>query len=168
MQPAMRVSTSNSFPNSFPRQCVWEHGKRHPLARGVYNTRTRIETGCTDRKDSLDEKIVMLFQRPIIRLGEADMQLLGGVSLVELECNHRKLKSAKQPQKRLSGGMDPLFGFGLKHPLKGFGINRVGSEPCTNLLDISTQVRLDGRKGCRTEDVWETTVKDERGMAAKD
>lgn len=109
-----------------------------------------------------------LFQRAVIRLGEARLQLLGGVSLVELERNHRELKPAKQPQKPLSGLMDPLFGFGLQHSLEGFGIDRVGSKPCTNLLDISVQVRLDSRKGCRAEDVCETTTEDEQGVAVED
>ena len=141
---------------------------RYPLARGVYSTRTRREVGCTDRKEFFDDEIVKLFQRRVIRLGEARLQLLGGVSLVELERNHCELKPAKQPQKRLSGLMDPLFGFGLQHSLKGFGIDRVGSKPCTNLLDISVQVRLDSRKGCRAEDICRMATKDERRVAVED
>ena len=89
------------------------------------------------------------------------MQLLGRVSLVELERNHRKLKPAEQPQQRLRSGMDPLCCFGLEHFLEGFGIGRVSSKPCTDLLDIAVHVRLDGRKGRRTEDVCGTMPQDE-------
>lgn len=42
------------------------------------------EAEYTDRKDSLDDEIVIRFQRPFVSLGEAHVQLLGGVGLVEL------------------------------------------------------------------------------------
>ena len=110
----------------------------------------------TDRKYLFDEEIVILFQGPFVCLGEAHAQLLGGVGLVELQRNHRKLEPAKQPQKRLSGGVDLLCDLGFKHSLEGFGIVGVRSKSCTNLRDIPVQVCLNRPKGGRTEDVCGT------------
>jgi len=115
-----------------------------------------IEVECTDRKYSPDDEIVMLSQRPVVCLGEARAQLLGGVGLVELKRNHRKLESAEQPHKGLSGRDDLLYALGFEHCLESFGIDRVGSKPCSNLFDISVQVLDDRPKGCRTEDVCGT------------
>lgn len=116
-----------------------------------------IEGECTDRKDSLDDEIMILFQCVAIRLGEARAQLLVGISLVELESKHRKLKPSKQPQKALSGRRDFLLGLGVEHLLEGLGIGGMCSEPCTNLLDVSIHICLDGAKGRGTEDVCGTT-----------
>jgi hypothetical protein len=156
MQPINHVNVSSSFVNLFPRQSSYTVN-----AQG-------IEVECTDRKDSLDDERMILLQRPVVRLGEAHAQLLGGVGLVELERDHSKLKPAEQPHKRLSGRLDHLVSFSFEHSLEGFGIDGVGSKPCTNLLDVPIQVRFDRPKGRGTEEVCGTTMRNKRGTAAED